>query len=265
MVKENVIKLENVSVVRQGQTILQGIDWQVKAHQCWAILGANGSGKSTLAGVLCGYIWPADGTVAVLGETFGRTDMARLRSRIGLVEVSRVPQFYPETPVREIIATGLFGTIILPWYKDMGPDQWQVVDCEIKEMGLEEFVEQPFGRLSTGEQAKVLIARAMVSRPQLLILDEPTAGLDIGNRMKVITMLEKLAMRNNPPTVIVISHHVAELPRTITHTLVLKQGQILRQGQCTEVITSEVMSEAFDCPMRITQKRNCFQSRILLL
>lgn len=245
------IRLDNISVVRWGRGILTDISVQVAAGSCCAILGPNGSGKSTLLAILSGYMWPSSGSVSIGGRVFGRVDLAEIRSTIGLIEPSRSPAFDPHVPVRDVVGTGLFGTVRLPIHRDVLPDQWRRVEEEIELFGLADLRESAVAQLSTGEQMKVLLARALVGKPGLLLLDEPTAGLDMGARAVCIGMLERLLNRRNHPTVVIVTHHLDELPRSVDQVVLLKEGGVLGQGPAEQMLTSEKLSKLFDCRVEI--------------
>jgi iron complex transport system ATP-binding protein len=229
---------------------------QVAAGSCRAILGPNGSGKSTLLAILSGYLWPSSGSVSIGGQVFGRVDLAEIRSTIGLIEPSRSPAFDPRVPVREVIATGLFGTVQLPMHQDVSPDQWRRVTEEIELFGLGEMHDSAFAQLSTGEQMKVLLARALVGKAGLLLLDEPTAGLDMGARAACIGVLERLLNRRNHPTVVIVTHHLDELPRLVDRVVLLKEGGVLDEGPAEQVLTSEKLSALFDCRVEVLRSND---------
>ena len=245
------VDIENVNVVRRGYSILADVSLHVAAGRCCAILGPNGSGKSTLLSVLSGYIWPSTGSVTVGGHVYGRVDLASVRRGIGLIEPSRAPSFDERASVRDVVATGLFGTIRLPVWEEVSEKAWGRVDGEIESLGLCELRDDPFRRLSTGEQMKVLLARAMVSEARLLLLDEPTAGLDMGARAACVRVLERLLNRADHPTVVVVSHHLDELPRSVDQLVLLKQGRVFADGPADEVLTSERLSRLFDCRIEV--------------
>lgn len=257
------IDLQGVNVVRSGSRILEGIDLRVPKRACCAVMGPNGSGKSCLMSILSGYAWPSSGKVTVNGHVFGRVPLDRVRRDIGLIEPSRSPQFSRSMRVRDLVATGLFGTIRLPLGQDVTEAQWRLVEAEIERLGLQSFQDSPFGRLSTGEQMKALIARAMLSRPQLLLLDEPTVGLDMGTRARLIQQIDALHTRTPCPTVVVVTHHLDELPPHVDHVLLLKAGRVLAQGPPETVLTSERMSDLFSCRIRVLRDCGRFVANVL--
>ncbi len=245
------VHLENASVFQRGRPILVDVSWRVAAGSCCAVLGPNGSGKSTLLAVLSGYLWPSRGTVRIGGQEYGKVDLARIRRTIGLIEPSRSPAFDERMSVREVIATGLFGTIRLPFHEDVSPQAWEHVDVEIEQFGLARFQDTAFCQLSTGEQMKTLLARAIVAEAGLLLLDEPTAGLDMGARAACMGVLDRLRNRADPPTVVMISHHLDELPRSVDQVVLLKGGSIAADGPAGTVLTTENLSRLFDCRVQV--------------
>lgn len=257
------LELRGVNVVRSGKRILDDIHLRVRKHACCAVMGPNGSGKSTLISILSGYDWASSGQVRVNGHLFGRVPLDAVRRGIGLIEPSRSPEFSPLIRVRELVATGLFGTICLPLGRGVTTAQWARVDVEIERLGLNAFRDSLFSRLSTGEQMKVLIARAMLSEPELLLLDEPSVGLDMGARAALIQHIDALQTRTPAPTVLVVTHHLDELPTSVDHVVLLKAGRILAQGRPEDVLTSERMSDLFSCQVRVMCDRGRFVASVL--
>jgi iron complex transport system ATP-binding protein len=246
------IELRGVNVFRSGKRILNDIHLCVPRRACCAVMGPNGSGKSSLISIVSGYDWPSSGRVRVNGHVFGRVPLERVRRGIGLIEPSRSPEFEPGMRIRDLVATGLFGTIRLPLSHDITGTQWAKVDVEIERLGLTAFKDVPFARLSTGERMKGLIARAMLAGPELLLLDEPSVGLDMGARARLIQHIDTLCAREPAPTVVVVTHHLDELPSSVDHVVLLKGGCILAQGRPDEVLTSEKMSDLFSCRVHVT-------------
>lgn len=245
------INLENVSVSRLGHSILTGISLRVAPGSCCAVLGPNGSGKSTLLAVLGGYVWPSRGVVCIGGQTYGQVELARVRRGVGLIEPSRSPMFDERMSVREVVATGLFGTIRLPLHEEIPPKAKSRIKAEIRSFGLGRLANAAFSQVSTGEQMKALLARAMIGKPRLLLLDEPTAGLDMGARAACIGVLDRLLSRSDHPTVVMISHHLDELPSAVDQVVLLKQGRVFGDGPPAAVLTSAKLSRLLDCRVRV--------------
>ncbi|MFA5292205.1 MAG: ATP-binding cassette domain-containing protein [Phycisphaerae bacterium] len=255
MSKKVIISLKNVTVVRSDLQILNNVNLQVLEGQCCAVIGPNGAGKSALVAVLSGYLWPQSGSVRILGKTYGQVDLQNVRRKIGLIEPSRMPRFDETMPVRDVIATGLFGTVMLPLNRKISKQQWRKVDSQISFFKLGKQKSIGIGTLSTGEQTKTLIARAMISQPQMLILDEPTSGLDMGNRAIVVKILNKLRKHKNPPAIIIISHHLDELPKSMDQAVLLKKGKIVEQGKPKKVLTSANLSKTFGCKVEVLKNK----------
>ena len=249
--KTNAIELRNVGVIRNGHPILTDVSMTVTRGTCCAILGPNGSGKSALMAVLAGYLWPSAGAVLIDGGMLGQVSLEEVRRTIGLIEPSRMPKFDDWTTVREVVATGLFGTIMLPLHEDLSPSQWQRVDAELASGGMRSLADERFGDLSSGEQMKTLLARAMILDARILLLDEPTVGLDIGSRAACVEALDRLAARASPPTIVIVSHHLDELPRSVGQVILMKSGSVFAQGSPDAVLTSAHLSELFDCRIEV--------------
>ena len=245
------IDLQDISVVRRGRFLLCEVFLHVPAGSCCAILGPNGSGKSTLVSVLSGYTWPSSGSVSIGGQIFGKVELARVRRGIGLIEPSRSPTFDERMRVCEVVATGLFGTIRLPMHREVEPDQWRRVEAEMESLGIAGMRDAGFNQLSTGEQMKTLLARAMVAEAGLLLLDEPTAGLDMGGRAACVGVLERLLNRPEHPTVVIVSHHLDELPRRVDQVVLLKQGTVFAGGGADQVLTTDRLSGLFGCRIEV--------------
>lgn len=226
----------------------------VEAGTCCAILGPNGSGKSALVAVISGYLWPSGGTAIVNGQVYGRVSLSRVRRAIGLIEPSRVPAFDERMCVREVVATGLLGTLMLPPGLEVGREQWRRVEEELSMVGLEDFGPRPYAVLSTGEQMKTLLARAMVSNARILLLDEPTVGLDMGARMACMEVLDGLLSRPDSPTVVIVSHHLDELPRVVAKVLFMNEGRVVGQGPPDALLTSVKLSELFRCRVEVFRR-----------
>ncbi len=260
---QHAIELSGVNVVRLGKCILKDIDLRVRKQACCVVIGPNGAGKSALMSILSGYTWPTSGEVTVNGHVFGEVSLDRVRRSIGLIEASRSPAFAPFMRVRDLVATGLFGTIYLPLGRDITVAQWACVDKEIERLGLNAFKDSPFGRLSTGEQMKALIARAMLANPELLLLDEPSVGLDMGARAKLVRHIGGLSQRSQVPTVVIVTHHLDELPARVDHVVLLKAGRIFSQGCPEDVLTSEQMSGLFDCRIHVIRDHGRFVASVV--
>jgi iron complex transport system ATP-binding protein len=253
--------LRDVSVVRGQRTILSGVSWAIPTGACAAILGPNGSGKSTLVRVIMGQMWPTIGNVCVLGEPFGETDLNELRQSIRLVQTASVVEFDSEESAVRVVLTGFFGTVGL--FKETTDAMQRRARLLIKHVGLAAEADQPFKTLSSGERIRCLIARALVVQPRLLILDEPTAGLDLLAREQVLATIHQLVSEGrNRPTVLMITHHVEELMPETTEVLVLKDGQVAAAGAPAKVLTSKTLSAVYNCPVKVTKHGGRFWWRV---
>lgn len=241
----SVIQLEQVCFCRKNRTILDGIDWRVEPGQHWALLGANGSGKSTLLKILSGYEWPTFGQVTVQDQRFGATDIGRLRRTIGLVSSSLEHRLPGQDKAIEVAASGIDASLGL--YRKMKPQEMAQAKAALAKLKSEALGEQSYQTLSQGEQQKVLIARALVSNPKLLVLDEPCSGLDPAARVRFLRDLEHMATRPDAPSVLFVTHHIEEIGPWITHVLLLKDGKVMAQGTQQETITSENMTALLGC------------------
>jgi len=244
------VLLRGVGVQLGGQPILQGIDWTLPSGSRAALLGANGSGKSTLLRVLAGYQFPTEGTAEVLGERFGAVDLNRLRSRIGVVDPASPLLFDDRVSVRDAVLTGFFGNLS-PWFNETTPEQEAAADAMMETVGLERHAFQPFTTLSSGERRRALIARVLVQEPEILLLDEPAAGLDLPGRERLLASLQAAVEQRPNVTLILATHWLEELPTSTDHVLLLEGGAVSASGLPTDVLTSERLSAAFQTPVNL--------------
>ncbi|MFI8974414.1 ABC transporter ATP-binding protein [Nocardia asteroides] len=244
-----VIELDEVTFRREGKKIINGVSLTVRAGEHWALLGPNGAGKSTLLGFCGAVTFPTTGTVRVLGEQFGRVELARLRRSIGHVN-PRHPLRYPLT-VREVVLTGITGTIDTPMRWTPATDELDRVDAIIDTLGLAGRTADIWPTLSQGERGRALIARALVSGPRVLLLDEPSTGLDLAAREQLLTTIDTLDRTHPEVASILVTHHLEELPSTTTHALLIAGGRTVAAGPAAEVITTEHVSTAFDHPIDV--------------
>ncbi len=237
-------------VVRRGKVmILDGISWRVERGQHWVILGANGSGKTSLLSALTGYLTPSAGRIIVLGHRYGRTDWRELRKHVGLVS-SSVRQMMPESePVLETVVSGRNAMIDF-WGRISKADRARAQRI-LKQIECGHLAGRPWVFLSQGERQRVLIGRALMARPPLLVLDEPCAGLDPVARECFLHFLDRLGRSRNAPTLVLVTHHVEEITPVFSHALLLKAGSALTAGKKSEVLASRFVSQAFGAPLRL--------------
>jgi iron complex transport system ATP-binding protein len=245
-----VITLEGLTVRREGTVVLDGIDWVVQPGQRWVVLGANGSGKTTLLQVVGARLWPSGGTVEILGARLGRVDVRTLRPRISLVSGSVTRQLRPDLQAREVVVSGRFGALET-WWNTYADEDWQRADQLLDQAGVGAIATRPFGVISEGERQQVLLARALMAQPELLVLDEPAAGLDLGARERLVARLGLLAEDPEYPTMVLVTHHCEEIPAGFTHAGLVRQGRLMAAGPIADVVTSELVSRCFDVAVTV--------------
>jgi len=239
-------------VVERDVTILRGIEWRVERGQHWVILGANGSGKTSMLRALTGYFPPTAGTIRVLGETYGRSDWRELRKKVGLVS-SSIHQMMPEGETALAAVVSGKRAMIGHWGEVADADRARAVKI-LGRIEAASLAERPWLHLSQGERQRVLIGRALMAEPRLLILDEPCAGLDPVAREHFLQFLERLARSRNAPGMVLVTHHVEEITEAFSHLMVLKQGRVIAAGPRREVLNSKTLSAAFDAQVRLTSR-----------
>ncbi|MEV4352335.1 ATP-binding cassette domain-containing protein [Actinoplanes sp. NPDC049596] len=255
----NLVELREVRFRREGKEILHGIDLTVREGEHWALLGPNGAGKSTILGFCGALTHPTSGTVHLLGHRLGRVDLQELRRRIGHVN-PRHPLRSPLT-VRDVVLTGITGSMELPgrWRPD--DEELSRADHLIADLGLAAVAGERWPTLSQGERGRALIARALVSRPRLLLLDEPSTGLDVAAREQLLETLDGLFAAQPGLASVVVTHHLEELPTTTSHALLLRGGSVVSAGEAVATITSENVSAAFGHPIGVTYEDGRWAAR----
>ena len=247
------LHLDRVSFVRDGRQILDGITWLVQADERWLILGANGSGKTTLVRIASMYEHPSSGTVTVLGETLGSTDVRVLRRRIGVMSAAIGAQLRPGLSARDVVVTAKFAALEPWWHKYSEGDHRRAREC-LDRMGVGQYAGRSFGTLSSGEQQRVLLARALMNEPGLVVLDEPSARLDLGGREQLVNALAELTADPDAPPLLLVTHHVDEVPPGMTHAMLLRDGKVLTAGLFDDVLTGEALSECFSMPLTLERR-----------
>ncbi|MER6145500.1 ATP-binding cassette domain-containing protein [Streptomyces sparsogenes] len=246
-----VLCAEDVDVVRDGRHLLRSVSLTVREGEHWALLGANGAGKSTLLGLLGALAHPTRGTVRVLGHTLGRVDLRELRTLVGHVN----PRHPLRSPlrVRDVVLTGLTNTVKPVPRRRVEPARLEEAEALLDTLGVGARRDALWPTLSQGERGRVLIARALMPRPRLLLLDEPATGLDLAAREQLLDSLDALRRDHPRLATVLVTHHLEELPASTTHALLLRQGRVLALGAADEVVTSEPISACFGHPVRITR------------
>jgi len=245
-----VLDLSGVTIVRDSNVLLDDVTWSVREGERWVILGANGAGKTTLLQVAAARMHPTTGQATVLGETLGRTDVFDLRPRVGLSSAALAEKLPPSERVRDVVVTAAYA-VAGRWHErydelDMGRS-----DDLLEAFGIAHLADRTFGTLSEGERKRVQLARSMMTDPELVLLDEPAAGLDLGSREILVRDLAHLASDPNSPVLVLVTHHVEEIPPGFTHAMLLRSGRVVAAGVLTEILTDEYLSETFGVPLKV--------------
>jgi iron complex transport system ATP-binding protein len=255
-----VIDLDGVGVMRSGTHLLRDVRWQVELDERWVVLGPNGAGKTTLLNLAAAGLHPTSGTVRVLGERLGRTDVAELRTRIGLATPAVAERIPAGERVRDVVVTAAW-SVVGRWRESYDPTDDARASGLLDQLGVAYLADRSYGTLSEGERKRVLVARALMTDPELLLLDEPAAGLDLGGREELVSRLAQLAHDPDAPALVLVTHHVEEIPPGFTHALLLRAGVVVAQGLLGETITSENLSRTFGLPLRVERSGGRFTAR----
>jgi iron complex transport system ATP-binding protein len=253
------LELQGITVVRDGATLLEGIDWTVQRDERWVVLGANGSGKTTLLRVASLYTHPSRGVVRVLGGELGRIDVRRHRVHIGLASPAFGALLRPELTAVEVVMTARYGALEPWWHTYDDQDRGRAREL-LERFGVAHGAERAVATLSSGERQRVLLARAFAGTPGLVLLDEPTAGLDLAGREELVAALAvRPGGEPGPPTVLV-THHVEEIPVGTTHALLLRDGRIVDAGAIDDVLTADALSATFGLPLELQRRGDRFSA-----
>lgn len=255
------IDLVDVVVRRAGRTILGPIDWAVAEGERWVVLGRNGCGKTTLLSVASMNLWPTGGTVEVLGERYGHTDSRELRRRVGYAGSSVEAQMRPDLTPHVLIKTARHGAFE-PWWHVYTPEDDERATMLGERLGIGAHLGQSFGTLSAGERRRTSIARALMPDPEILMLDEPTASLDLAAREWLLHDLAALAREPRPRAIILVSHHLEEIPAGFDHALVMADGRSVAAGPIGDVLRDDVLSRAFDLPLDVEHRAGRWAARM---
>jgi iron complex transport system ATP-binding protein len=243
------IDARNVSLVRDGRSILKEVSWQVPRGSRAVILGPNGSGKTSFLRCVTGYLYPTAGKISVLGETMGETNVDDLRRRIGVVDPTTIYLDGDRMPAVDVVVSGFFGHLTID-FDYPNSQQYDRARQLLADVGLKQRENQFFDTMSTGEQRRVLVARAMATLPELLVLDEATAGLDLLAREQLLASVDRLASDRPDLTILVVTHHLEELPRETSEILLLAEGTRRAAGKPEEVLTDAILSGVFGVPVQ---------------
>jgi iron complex transport system ATP-binding protein len=246
-----VFRAAGVAVVRDDQLILDQVSVTIRGGEHWAVLGPNGAGKSTLLQIMATYVYPTRGQADVLGHRLGRVNVFDLRPAIG--HVSMHHRVDPHRTVREVVLTGITGTIQLVRKHEPSAAELARSAALTELLGLAGRADTPWQVLSQGERSRALIARGLMGRPRLLLLDEPAAGLDVPGREQLLTSLDDLRREEPSLATVLVTHHLEELPASTTHALLMRDGRILAAGTAADVLTTELASACFDHPVSVSR------------
>ncbi|MCE7480619.1 MULTISPECIES: ABC transporter ATP-binding protein [Microbacterium] len=250
----------DVVVRRDGRNIVDHVTWQVAEDQRWVVLGPNGAGKTTLLQLADTLMHPTGGTVTILGETLGRTDVFELRPRIGFASSAMARRLPSDETVLNVVLTAAY-SVTGRWN-----EQYENIDERravrvLGEWKLDHLADRTFGTLSDGEQKRVQIARAVMTDPELLLLDEPTASLDLGAREELLGLLSGYASSPTTPAMVMVTHHVEEIPIGFTHVLLIRDGGIVAAGPIAETLTADALTEAFGMPIVLSAEDGRYAAR----
>ena len=255
-----VIDVVGASVVRGGKYLLCDITWRVELDERWVVLGPNGAGKTTLLNIASARLHPTSGTVHILGERLGRVDVTELRTRIGLSTMSLHDRIPSHETVLDVVVTASYAVVGRFRERYESADERRA-RALLDQLGAGSLLDRAYGTLSEGERKRVQIARALMTDPELMLLDEPAAGLDLGGREDLVRRLTGLADDPDAPAMVVVTHHVEEIPAGFTHALLLRDGGIVAQGLLRSTITSEHLSDAFGLALQVTYADGRFAAR----
>lgn len=256
-----VLEVSNLRVQRGAVTILNGVNWRVEPGQHWAILGANGSGKTSLLSALTGYLMPTAGEILLLGNSYGKSDWRELRKKIGLVSSSVRQMMADDEPALETVASGKFAMI--DFRGKLSREEKNQAFRILRQIECAHLANRQWLVLSQGERQRVLIGRALMARPRLLILDEPCAGLDPAAREHFLQFLQRLGTKRNAPALVLVTHHVEEIMPAFSRALVLKDGMVLAAGEKLLTLTGKNLSTAFKTKVNVRFKAGRFEMKVL--
>ncbi len=254
------LRFVDVDLYRVTAPILSGINWQVDRSDRWVVLGPNGSGKTTLVQLASGYLHPTHGCVEVLGHRLGQVDVRALRQDVATVSAGVTRMIVPNLAAREVVVSGCRGALE-PWWHTYTEVEWGRADRLLAAAGFEHVARRPFAVLSDGERQQVMLARALMSEPQLLLLDEPCAGLDMGGRERLLSRLAHVAKDAAGPPIVLVTHHVEEIPESFTHVLLLRSGSVVVAGPIASALSPDNLSACFGLPLELKRERQRWTSR----
>jgi iron complex transport system ATP-binding protein len=256
----DVLRFVGVDVVRGGVPIVSKVSWDVAEGERWVVLGANGAGKTTILALAATLIHPTRGSVEILDELLGRTDVFELRPRIGLASAALAERIPPDELVSDVVVTAAYA-ITGRWREGYEGGDHGRAAALLEQLGVGGFGDRTFGTLSEGERKRVQVARALMTDPELLLLDEPAAGLDLGGREDLVRRLGDIALDDEAPTTVLVTHHVEEIPVGFTHALLLRAGSVVAQGEIGDVLTAENLTVTFGLELDVERRGERWSAR----
>ncbi|MDQ1679394.1 MAG: iron complex transport system ATP-binding protein [Frankiaceae bacterium] len=260
-VADEVLTLRGVTVLREGRPLLRDVYWRVAAGERWAVIGPNGAGKTTLLQIAVGAMRPEAGTVALLGELLDESDLDEIQPRVGFASAALHDRLAPGERVIDVVVTAAHAALSRAGDAYDGSD-FEHARAVLAQLGCRALVDRLYGTLSEGERKRVQIARALMTDPELLLLDEPAAGLDLGAREALLRRLSRLADDPSGPAIVLVTHHVEEIPAGFTHALLLRGGRVVAAGALPGVLTDASLSSCFGLPLRVTVEDGRFTARL---
>lgn len=248
----SIVEMRDIVWERDEKVVLEKVNWTINEGEHWCLLGLNGSGKTTLLNMINGYIWPTTGSVSVLGHRFGEYDLRELRKEIGWVSTSLQQRLYYSDSALQIVLSGKFASIGV--YDEVSEEDEHKAISILKQLGCESLITRKYGTFSQGEKQRVLIARALMNEPKLLILDEPCTGLDLFAREQVLAMIEQLVATENAPALIYVTHHVEEILPCFNKTLLIKDGTVFAEGNSNHILNDHTLGQFFGVPVHIEHR-----------
>ena len=254
------LRFESVDLDRVTTQVLHSVDWQVHPGERWVVLGPNGSGKTTMFELASGYLHPTRGSVEILGHRLGRVDVRQLREHIGVVSSAVAKKLVPSVSATGVVVSAVHGALE-PWWHTYSDAELERARGLLADAGFAAIADRPFGFLSDGERQQVFLARALMTDPALLLLDEPAAGLDMGGRERLVVRLGGLARDSGSPSIVMITHHVEEIPSGFTHVLLLREGRVVVAGPIAECLTAASLSATFGLELLLEGSAGRWHSR----
>ncbi|MCW0215160.1 MAG: ABC transporter ATP-binding protein [Pseudonocardia sp.] len=249
--------MENVTVRRGQTTLLDSVDWNVELDERWVVLGPNGAGKTTMLRLASAELHPTSGTIDLLGERIGRVNLFELRPRIGLTSANLGTRVPGDEIVKDVVVSAGYG-VLGRWRERYDAQDTDRADQLLGALGVGRLAERRWSTLSEGERKRTLIARAMMTDPEILLLDEPAAGLDLGGREDLVSRLSALALDPDAPASVLVTHHVEEIPPGYTHGLLIRDGRVVAAGLLDDVLTDDNLTETFGLPLAVQRRRGRF-------